>query len=67
MKSDQALRDIPVVVLMVSEFDKEMLASYGVPASCFVTKPLTLDKYLDALRCYSQFGLSIVRLHPTPN
>jgi CheY-like chemotaxis protein len=65
MQEDPELRAIPVVVLTVTDYDKEMLSSLGLPATCCVVKPLTVEKYLDALRCYSQFGLAIVRVNPS--
>ena len=42
--------------------DKEMLAGYGVSADCIIMKPLTIDRYLEAVRCFPSIGLSLVKL-----
>jgi CheY-like chemotaxis protein len=62
MQRDPALRDIPVVVLTETRMDRELLKRYRIPNDCLIRKPLTLESYLDAVRCFPQFGLSIVRV-----
>jgi CheY-like chemotaxis protein len=60
MKADADLAGIPVVVLVTSETDEALIKRYGLPAQCFITKPLSVEKYLEAVRCFSHFGVSIV-------
>ena len=62
MQRDTALRHVPVVVLTATRMDQELLKRYRIPTDCFILKPLTLERYLDAIRCFPQFGLSIVRV-----
>jgi CheY-like chemotaxis protein len=62
MHADPALRDIPVVILNSTEGDKEMLKRFRIPVDCFILKPLTLERFLDAVRCFPQFGVCIVRV-----
>jgi two-component system, chemotaxis family, response regulator Rcp1 len=62
MQMSPDLRNIPVVVLAASPHDRTMLADYDVPADCFVVKPLSLERFLEAVRCFSHLGLSIVKI-----
>ena len=62
LQKDQALRKIPVAILTSSRVEQRVLKTYKLPAACFLTKPLDVDRYLDAVRCFAQFGLTIVAL-----
>jgi CheY-like chemotaxis protein len=62
IQKDEMLRAIPVVILTASELDEKILKRYNIPASCFIMKPLTLDRYLEAVRCFPHLGLSIVKV-----
>jgi two-component system, chemotaxis family, response regulator Rcp1 len=53
---------IPVVVLAASQHDRALLDDYQVPADCFVVKPLSLERFLEAVRCFPNLGLSIIKL-----
>ncbi|HUS07304.1 MAG TPA: response regulator [Bryobacteraceae bacterium] len=66
MQLDPLLRDIPVVVLTTSKLDQQILKKYNVLPDCYVAKPLTLERYLDAVKCFPHMGLSIVNLSATP-
>lgn len=62
MQKDPYLKQIPVVILTASRLDEELLRPSHVPTSCFIQKPLTLERYLDAVRCFPHLGLSIVKI-----
>jgi CheY-like chemotaxis protein len=62
MRTVPALKDLPVVVLTSSPLDKDMMSSYGVPADCIIMKPLTIERYLEAIRCFPSIGLSLVKV-----
>ena len=62
IRADPALRDLPTVVLASSDLDRYILKTYSIPIDCVVFKPLTLSAFLDAVKCFPQFGLSIVRI-----
>lgn len=55
IKSDERLRTIPVVVLSTSSAQEDVTASYQLHASAFVTKPMTYDSFLVAVRTISEF------------
>jgi two-component system, chemotaxis family, response regulator Rcp1 len=60
MSQDPELRQIPVVILTTSKIHEDFLRRYRLPAECFITKPLTVERYLDAVRCFPHLGVSIV-------
>lgn len=51
MKADERFRDVAVAVMMVTETDRQLVEGAGLPAGCYIHKPLTFDQYLEALRC----------------
>ena len=53
---------IPVVVMTSSDNEKDILLAYDRHANCYVTKPLDLDKFMEAVRSIEDFWLSIARL-----
>lgn len=64
IKSNEALRRIPVVVLTTSEADEDILKSYDLHANCYVTKPLDFDQFKKAIISLNEFWFSIVKLPP---
>ena len=62
IKSDPALRRIPVIVLTTSRDEADVLRSYDLHANSFVTKPLDFDEFLQALKAIENFWLTIVEL-----
>lgn len=40
IKSDEDLKNIPVVVLTISKSEEDILRSYNLHANCYVTKPI---------------------------
>jgi len=64
IKSDPALRRIPVVVLTTSEADQDILKSYDLGVNAFVTKPVTFDGLANAIKRLGDFWFEIVKLPP---
>jgi CheY-like chemotaxis protein len=62
VKQDPDLRRIPVVILSKSDDEKHILQAYDRHANCYVTKPIDMDKFMDAVRSIEDFWLSLVRL-----
>jgi chemotaxis family two-component system response regulator Rcp1 len=62
VKDDPRLRRIPVVVLTTSKAEEDVLKSYELHASCYVTKPVDLDQFMNVIRSIDDFWLSIVKL-----
>lgn len=65
VKKDPSLRAIPVVILAASVHDRQYLKEFDIPTDCFVVKPLTLERYMEAVRCFPDLGLTIVKIAST--
>jgi CheY-like chemotaxis protein len=64
LKKDQSLRTIPVVVLTTSEAEEDILHSYELQASCYVTKPVDFEKFVEVARGIKTFFFTVVTLPP---
>lgn len=62
IKSDPALRRIPVVVLTTSKAEQDIIESYDLGVNAFVSKPVTFDGLVDALQGLGNFWFEIVEL-----
>lgn len=58
---DEALRDIPVVVLTTSDDESDVVRSYDLGASAYITKPVDFDRLVDVVRQLDDFYLGVVR------
>jgi CheY-like chemotaxis protein len=65
IKSDPTLSDIPVVVLTTSTAEEDILRSYQLHANAYVTKPVDVDQFLEAVRQIDEFFVEVVRLPQT--
>ncbi len=61
IKSDAALSTIPVVILTTSQSEEDIQKSYKLHASCFVTKPLDLEKFVAIIRSLDSFWFKAVK------
>jgi two-component system, chemotaxis family, response regulator Rcp1 len=62
IKGHEDLRRIPVVILTTSQAEKDVLASYDLHANCYISKPVSLDEFMDVVRRIESFWLTIVCL-----
>jgi two-component system, response regulator len=62
IKSDPHLRYIPVVVLTTSKAEEDIMRSYDIGAASYITKPVTFDGLVEAIRGLGQYWVQIVRL-----
>ncbi len=62
IKADPALRRIPVVVMTTSKEDEDILRSYDLGASGFVTKPVTFEGLVEVMRGLGRYWIEIVEL-----
>jgi CheY-like chemotaxis protein len=58
LKADENLKSIPVVVLTTSAAQDDILRSYQLHASAYVTKPTGFDLFIDAIRKVNNFYLA---------
>ena len=66
VKGDEDLRTIPIVVLTTSNADTDIVGSYTLQANAYVTKPIDLDDFNDAVRRIDEFFCRIVVLPKRP-
>jgi CheY-like chemotaxis protein len=62
IKSDPALRTIPVVVLTTSRAQDDVLRSYDLHANCFISKPMDLNEFNAVVKSIEDFWLTVARL-----
>ena len=62
IKSDPALRRIPVVVLTTSEAEQDIRQSYDLGVNAFVTKPVTFERLSECIELMGRFWLEVVKL-----
>jgi len=64
IKSDKSLRRIPVVVMTVSEAEKDIIKAYDLYVNCYVTKPIGLKEFIKVVNSIKNFWFTIVKLPP---
>jgi two-component system response regulator len=62
IKADKKLKRIPVVILMTSQDEHEVLKSYSLNANCYITKPVDLDQDMTVVKVIEDLWLGIVVL-----
>jgi CheY-like chemotaxis protein len=62
IKADESLRRIPVVVLTTSKDEEDVLRTYDLGASSFITKPVTFAGLVEALRTWTRYWFELVEL-----
>jgi CheY-like chemotaxis protein len=65
IKSDEHLRVIPVVVLTTSKAEEDILRTYDLGVSSFITKPVTFVALVDVMKTLTKYWFEIVEL-PKP-
>ena len=62
IKSDETLKNIPVVVLTISEAEEDILKSYNLSANCYITKPIDFNQFITVVKAIENFWFTIVKL-----
>ncbi|MCJ8163248.1 response regulator [Pontibacter sp. E15-1] len=62
IKADDRLRLIPVVVLTTSKAEEDILRTYDLGVSSFITKPVTFASLVDVMKTLSKYWFEIVEL-----
>lgn len=62
LKADPLLRRIPVVVLTTSKAEEDILRTYDLGVSSFITKPVTFDGLVDVVRTLNHYWIEVVEL-----
>ncbi|MDW7691081.1 response regulator [Flammeovirgaceae bacterium SG7u.111] len=62
IKEDPALRKIPVVILTTSSAEEDVLKTYDMGVSSFITKPVTFDGLVEIMHTLGKYWSEIVEL-----
>jgi CheY-like chemotaxis protein len=62
VKSDDNLKRIPVVIMTVSDDEKDILLTYNSHANCYIKKPLNFDQFNKMVHSIENFWFTIVCL-----
>lgn len=62
LKTNPALKKIPVVMLTTSSSELDVANSYNNYANCFITKPVDFNKFFEVVRMIEDFWITIVKL-----
>jgi CheY-like chemotaxis protein len=64
LKADPQLCRIPVVVLTTSQAEEDIVRTYGLGVSSFITKPVTFEGLVEAVKVLCRYWIEIVALPP---
>jgi len=64
MKADESLKSIPIIVLTSSQAEEDILRSYKLQASAYVTKPVDLQGLAKIVSGIEGFWFAVVRFPP---
>lgn len=62
IKSDEKLRQIPVVVLTTSRDQDDVLRTYDLGVNSFISKPVTFAALVEVMRAWGSYWFDIVAL-----
>jgi len=62
IKQHPQWKRIPVVIMTSSDDERDIRGAYDHHANCYVTKPVDIDKFMEAVRSIEEFWLTVVRL-----
>lgn len=66
IRSDTALRMVPVVVMTSSREDRDVVESYGLGASSYIVKPLDFEQFSTAVQHIGYYWLILNQPPPAP-
>ena len=61
IKASPELKKIPVVILTMSEDEKDVLRSHNLKANYYITKPVSPQEFIKVVRSIENFWLSILK------
>ena len=65
IKTDASLQYIPVVALTTSSAEEDILRTYGLGVSSFISKPVTFEGLVNVVKVLNAYWVEIVELPPT--
>lgn len=62
IKADPRLRRIPIVIMTTSKSEEDIMRSYDLGASSYITKPVTFEGLIDLMKTLGQYWVEFVEL-----
>lgn len=62
IKSDPNLRRIPVIVFTTSKAEEDIIKSYDLGASSYISKPSSYESLIELLRTFGRYWFEVVSL-----
>ena len=62
IKSDETLRDIPIVVFTTSKAEEDIYRSYKLGVNSFITKPVKFEELVSVIASLGNYWFKIVKL-----
>lgn len=67
IKQDPMFRGIRVVIMTTSKAEEDVVRSYNLSATSYITKPVTFERLVEVIRALGKYWLEIVELPPNGN
>lgn len=64
IKADPRFRGIRIVILTTSKAEQDVIESYDLSATSYITKPVTFERLVDVVKTLGRYWLEIVELPP---
>jgi two-component system response regulator len=64
IKKDASLNYIPIVIMTVSQDERDICESYRLHANCYIRKPVKFKEFIEIVQSIEDFWFSIVTLPP---
>ncbi len=62
IKTNAKFKHIPIIMLTTSSSEKDILLAYKNYANCFISKPVEVNDFIDAVAKIENFWINIVHL-----
>lgn len=67
IKEDTHLKHLPVVILTTSKAEEDILKTYDLGVSSFITKPVTFAALVEMMKTLADYWFDLVQLPLSPN
>jgi len=64
IKADESLKQIPVVILTISDSERDIIDSYKLQASGYVNKPVTLEGFKEVMQKIEEYWFLLCKRPP---
>ena len=65
IKTHDSFKHIPVIMLTTSSSQKDINESYSNHANCYITKPIEVNDFMEAVTKIKEFWINLTRLPST--